>query len=449
MWISRAIWPRASQLNNAPSQSPVGRGLIARWLPVVAWMALVFVASSQTTLPGLPHAAADAVLKKLGHAAAYAVLAVFAERAIRAEAKTNFRTLVAAFTLCIAYASADEFHQSFVPARTARLADVVIDSLGAALGCSIALRGTGVSARAFSLVPHDSNLRQRLIAAVLLSLVSIIWGGSFIAARIALREVSPITLATVRFVLAGVFFAWLLLVRPHYRAPARELAKMTFFGLLAVTFYFIFQYNGVERTSASLSAMVITLSPLVVVALSVLFLRDRLTSRQMLGVALATAGAVVLVTNGYLEIGGSDYWLGVFYLILNVLAWGVYNIIGKRTLSTLHPTTLTSYMMVTGAIALVPFGLADGGWRGLAALSSGTWMAIAYLVILCTIAAYLAYNFALQLIPASQAGVFLYLNPVAAVIIANIVLGEPFTALTAMGGVLAIAGVYLANRDAG
>lgn len=291
--------------------------------------------------------------------------------------------------------------------------------------------------------------RQRALAMVLLSLVAIIWGGSFIAARVALRELSPITLATIRFILAAALFVPLLVASPRYRAPWRSIPKLTAFGLLAVTFYFIFQYNGVARTSASLSAIVITLSPLVTVLMSAAFLRERLNGSQAVGIIVATAGAVLLVTRGSVEAGGSDYWLGILFLILNVLAWGLYNITGKRALESQHPMTLTTYMTILGALCLLPFAAVDGGLAALGTVSSGTWIAIGYLAVLSSVVAYAAYNYGLRILPASQAGAFQFLNPVAASLLAHILIDEPLTAVTAAGGLMAIAGVYLANRSAG
>ena len=281
-----------------------------------------------------------------------------------------------------------------------------------------------------------------------MSLVAIIWGGSFIAARIALRELSPVTLATIRFILAGTLLVPLLIASPRYRAPWRSIPKLTAFGLLAVTFYFIFQYNGVARTSASLSAIVITLSPLVVVLMSALFLHERLSRPQAAGIFVATAGAVLLVTRGSVEIGGSDYWLGVLFLVLNVLAWGLYNILGKQALESQHPLTLTAYMTILGALCLLPFAAAEGSMAALETASSGAWLAIGYLVVLSSVVAYVAYNYALRILPASQAGVFQFLNPVAASLLARLLLDEPLTVVTAIGGLMAIAGVYLANRSA-
>lgn len=281
---------------------------------------------------------------------------------------------------------------------------------------------------------------------LVLSFVAIIWGGSFIAARIALRELSPIALATIRFILAAAVFVPFLIVAPRYRAPWRSIPRLTAFGLLAVTFYFIFQYNGVARTSASLSAIVIALSPLMVVLLSAVFLHERLARSQTAGIVLATAGAVLLVTRGSVEVGGSDYWLGIFFLGLNVLAWGIYNIMGKRALESQHPMTLTAYMTILGALCLLPFAVADGGLAAIGSLSAGAWLAIGYLVVLCSVIAYAAYNYGLRILPAYQAGVFQFLNPVAASLLAGLLLGEPLTPVMAIGGCMAITGVYLANR---
>jgi drug/metabolite transporter (DMT)-like permease len=283
------------------------------------------------------------------------------------------------------------------------------------------------------------------LATALLVCASVLWGGSFIAARVALREISPVTLATVRFSLAAVFFVVLLVVAPRYRAARRELPVLAFYGTLTITLYFILQYNGVERTSASLSAMVIALSPLVVVILSSAFLKEGLTGRQVLGIVVATAGAILLVTRGSLEVSGSAYWLGVLFLSLDVLAWGVYNVLSKRTLRSQHPTTLTAHMIILGAVGLWPFAAVDGGFKDIAQLSLTGWLAIGYLVVFCTIIAYLAFNYALRIVPASQAGVYLYLNPVAAVLLANLLLSEPLTWITFLGGGMAITGVYLAN----
>lgn len=449
--------------------------MLSRWLPVLAWMGVIFFFSAQPSLPSLPDSLSDIILKKGFHAGEYAVLALLVARALRrdparqnqegvagqqatvgtATQDKNYRPeqgeLWRAFLISVFYAFTDEVHQGLVPGRTPRIGDWVIDSSGAAIALlALAYRHYGARARQpfrIGVAALRHPRAQRLLAFFSLTISALLWGGSFVAARIALQEISPIALATLRFVLASFLFLLLLAFLPHYRAAADRIPRLGLLGLLAITFYFLFQYNGVARTAASLSSIVVSLSPLAVVVLSALFLRERLNRQQIIGIVIATLGEALVMVRGSVEIGnGNEYWLGILFLLLNVLAWGLYNVVGKRTLNDQHPLTVTAYITILGTLGLMPFAVLDGGVLNIGRLSLQTWLAIAYLVIMCTLVAYLAYNYALQVVPASQAGVFLYLNPVAAVILAWPILGETLTLATAWGGIMVITGVYLSTR---
>lgn len=113
------------------------RKLITVWGPVVGWMALIFYLSSRSTLPTFPGIVPDVAVKKSGHLVEYAILAGLVWRALRHTSQVRNRA-VFAFILTVVYAASDEFHQSFVPGRTSRVTDVLIDSAGTLL-CLIAL----------------------------------------------------------------------------------------------------------------------------------------------------------------------------------------------------------------------------------------------------------------------------------------------------------------------
>ena len=104
------------------------RGLVGRWLPVVAWAGLIFALSSVPDL-GTGLGGWDLVLRKLAHAAEYAVLGALLLRAVRRPA--------VAFALGVAYAISDEFHQSLVPGRAGSPLDVALDAAGVAVGVAL------------------------------------------------------------------------------------------------------------------------------------------------------------------------------------------------------------------------------------------------------------------------------------------------------------------------
>ena len=106
------------------------RSAILRWLPALAWMALIFVLSSRSDLPTPPGPVLERLFERGGHAAIYAVLAILLERALALPRGGKLAALV--FTML--YAASDEFHQSFVPGRTPSVADGVADLVGALCG---------------------------------------------------------------------------------------------------------------------------------------------------------------------------------------------------------------------------------------------------------------------------------------------------------------------------
>lgn len=106
------------------------RQLLWDWLPPLACMGLIFVLSAQSHLPSAPGPWLDTLLKKAGHAFAYGVLAWLYQRALRPHIRTPLVLRIASASLAVVYALSDEYHQTFVPGRTGRLFDVLVDGAG-------------------------------------------------------------------------------------------------------------------------------------------------------------------------------------------------------------------------------------------------------------------------------------------------------------------------------
>lgn len=109
------------------------RRFLTQWLPPLVWMALIFVASAQSDLPGpgLSDSPLKVLTHKVGHLLAYGCLAWLYERALAQVLPSSPQTRVLSFALAVLYGMTDEFHQTFVPGREGRLTDVLIDGLGA------------------------------------------------------------------------------------------------------------------------------------------------------------------------------------------------------------------------------------------------------------------------------------------------------------------------------
>ncbi|MHB8766410.1 MAG: DMT family transporter, partial [Deferrisomatales bacterium] len=221
--------------------------------------------------------------------------------------------------------------------------------------------------------------------------VVVLWGASFAVTRAAVREIPPMTLALVRFVLAALVL-WPVVRRRCGRVRVRPGDRWAAFGLgfLGVTLYFAFENVGLVHTTASHGALIVATIPLVS-ALAEAVARRRAPSAAVLaGSAVALAG-VALTVGG--EQGGQASLLGDGLMFGAVLSWVGYTFLAHR-LGTRYPNLwVTQAAMVVGAITLAPLAAAElAAAPALPAPSPEAWAAAGFLGLFCSALGYLLWN---------------------------------------------------------
>ena len=290
-------------------------------------------------------------------------------------------------------------------------------------------------------------------------LVVVAWGGSFVAARALLHasatgeaSLSPTVLAALRFSLASLFF-----VIPLARAILRrqlsrgDLLRMAVLGQITYSTYFWLQYTGVALTNAGIaSILVIGLMPLATALVARLLGVERLTWRVGVALVLGFLGVVLIVLQQGLSIGHDlSFAFGALCLIGNAVAFAVYSNLSKRWMRTISPLDMTGGTMLSGALGLLALALvttSSDQWGQVARLDGGQWFALLFLALVCSIVAYLIYNAALTRVPASRAAVFNYGEPVVAVALGAMLLGERLSAQAIAGALIIALSVYLLQR---
>ena len=177
-----------------------------------------------------------------------------------------------------------------------------------------------------------------------------------------------------------------------------------------------------------------------------MLLGERLTPREALGAAVAVAGAMVVVFDGIPGVTGRvlPHWRGDLLLILSGLAYASYSLLGRRVLQRHAPLEVTARSLAWGAAALAPVaGLewaagARPSWTGTAV--SGTL----YLAVVITALGYAVWNWALARVPAPRAAIFLNGQPIVGALLGAMLLSEPITLFTVLGGVLLVTGLGVA-----
>lgn len=281
------------------------------------------------------------------------------------------------------------------------------------------------------------------------------WGAAFVAARFLLHPaaaglvaLSPSLLAAARVCIASLFFAAPLVRALVKRQLApRELLLLFVSGQLAFSLYFWMQYTGVQQTSAGLaSILVIGLIPPFTALLAPAFGRERVTLALLAALLLGFGGVAVMVFQQPFAIRLRPGFVpGVLCLLGNALSFSLYSHLSKRYLRVISPAVVTGGMMVSGALGLILLTLLDPAhnrWQDVAMLTGMQWAALLFLAVVCSVLSYFAYNVALSTLSATRVTVYLYFEPVVAVLLGVTLLGEQFTWQMVLGA-LAIAGSVL------
>lgn len=284
------------------------------------------------------------------------------------------------------------------------------------------------------------------------------WGASFVAARFLLHPgsaasiaLSPLLLAAVRLCIASLFFL-VPLIRAIVRRQVswRELLLMFLLGQLAFSLYFWMQYTGVQQTSASISSiLVVGLIPTFTALLAPAFSKERLRLSLFAALLLGFIGVTLIVLQQPLAITlQSGFLLGTLCLLGNALAFALYSHLSKRYLRVLSPVVLTGGTMFSGALGLILLTLFDPAqnrWRDIALLNLPQWLALLFLAIVCSVLSYFAYNVALSKLEAARVAVFIYFEPVVAVLLGVTLLGEQLTWQMLLGSAAIAGSIVLVN----
>jgi len=290
----------------------------------------------------------------------------------------------------------------------------------------------------------------------------VVWGASFVAARIVLYPqtadavvLSPVVLAACRFSIASLFFLGpVLSAGLRGRLTIGHLWKMAVLGQTSFSLYFWLQYVGVQGTNASIaSILVVGLIPLSTALVARVVGSEKLDGLKLAALILGFAGVPLIVLRGHSAVLSlnSGFLFGSLCLIANAFLWAFNSTFSKQWMRDegLSPVLLTGGSMISGALGLILASLIfphAGDWRDVARLDPTEWAALAFLSLVCSVVAYFLYNFALTKVPASQAAFYIYFEPVVAVALGMSMLGERLNALMILGMAMVAVSALIMNH---
>jgi drug/metabolite transporter (DMT)-like permease len=277
---------------------------------------------------------------------------------------------------------------------------------------------------------------------------NVIYGANYTIAK----EVMPAYIKPFGFIILRVYVSLLLfwMVHPFFskeKVDKKDFPKLALCGLTGATINQLMFFKGLSLTSPIHAALIMITSPILVLVIAHILLKEKVTALKISGIVLGTAGAVVLIVFGnFLTPGKGATVLGDICIFINALAWGSFLVIVKPLMQKYHPVTVIKWTFLFGALFALPFGfneLMEVKWE---TFTGAVWMGVFYVVVMVTFIAYFLNTVPLRTVSPSVASAYIYLQPLLATAFALALGKDELTVVQVVSAMLIFTGVYLVSR---
>ncbi|GMN09697.1 DMT family transporter [Croceitalea sp. MTPC9] len=259
--------------------------------------------------------------------------------------------------------------------------------------------------------------------------------------------VKPSGFILMRVVGVAILFWSISFLGPKEKIEKRDWGRMFLAAILGMVVNMLAYFKGLELSTPINSSVLMTISPIIVIILSAIFLKERITLNKGLGIALGFIGAVTLILFGAkLRQDAPNIALGNIFYIINATAYGAYLIVAKKLLVKYHPFTLMRWLFLIAVLINLPIGLPELleiQWATMPLWAYGT---IVFVIVCTTFLTYLFNIFAMTQLKASTIGAFIYLQPLIGILFAVITGKDVLTLVKIIATGLLLLGVYLASK---
>ena len=298
--------------------------------------------------------------------------------------------------------------------------------------------------------PHSNETKQGsgLLPYFLLLVPPLCWGGNAVVARGVVDVVPPISLAFWRWVLA--FFMLLPFTLGHvkrdWKTAVQSWKWMLILSFLGISCFNTILYTAAHTTTAINVSLMQTAMPATIILISWVVFREKISSLQMVGVAVSMAGACLIVIHGQWRVLMTmELVRGDVLMLIAVLVYALYSALFRKR-PPIHPLSMLILTFGLGTLMLLPLYLWELVVVGPFSLNLAALTSILYVALFPSVVAYFCWNRGIELIGANRAGLFSYLVPVFASVMAILFLGETLEGYHVMGMALIIVGMVIFNR---
>lgn len=282
---------------------------------------------------------------------------------------------------------------------------------------------------------------------VVLIIANIIWGAAAPIFKFALINIPPFTLAFIRFFFAGLIFVPLMM-RFRQKITKKDLLEICLAAFFGITVNITFFFLGLGKTESINAPIIASSGPVFLFLLSVVFLHEKPIKKVFLGMMISFLGVLVIILSPLVADGRNlviGEIQGNLFFVLAMMGAVLNTIFNKEVLKRVNPYLVTGIAFLFGAVTFLPFVPAELQKWSFAQLNLNGWVGIIFGVFFSSALAYFLSNEGIRKINAEEVGLFTYIDPVVAVLIAIPLVGEYPNLYFFLGSLLVFGGIFLAE----
>lgn len=278
------------------------------------------------------------------------------------------------------------------------------------------------------------------------AIIYFIWGSTFLAIRVGVREVPPLLFAAMRFFVAGVVLYGWMLAHGERSPNRREWASASLLAILIFVIDYGLLFWAEQRVPSGLAAVMLATIPAFMALSEITLLRTRkLTFRLALALLIGIGGVAVLVSRA-LNLGGAPIDpLGAVALVVASISWSISSALSRKLVLPPSKAMSSGAQMLAGGVFLIFAAAAFDEFRGfhLSSVSRAAWFSLAYLIVAGSIIGFTAYVWLLHHESPTKVGTYAYVNPVVAVLVGYFLGGEALGPRTILGTLFVLISVLV------
>lgn len=280
-----------------------------------------------------------------------------------------------------------------------------------------------------------------------LSITSIVWGTTWVASKVAVKEMPALQMASIRQFLGGsVFIIFFLIFRKMPLPTWKEFRWLLIMGILMFVMANGLSTWSLDYVPTGLSALIGALYPLSVVIIERVFYGNRnMTVLTLIGLLLGVTGVGIVFYENTFYNHSEKFLFGIMLSVVAMLAWSMGTIFIARNKVKMNPYYATGWQMLIGSVLLFIAALITQPMINPFELSLKLWLAVTYLVVMGSIVSFIAFIYSMKQLPAAISSLYAYINPLVAMITAAFVVDEALTMNILWGALVTLAGVFMVN----